>query len=78
MARGDHGLPKVSPGPAMPYSSMTCGHATPQMALWAFQGWPAHRAGDLRASSTPLDTPRCTPMKKKEEENRKKIETQNR
>jgi hypothetical protein len=26
------------------------------------QGWPAHRAGSVRPSSTPLDTPRRTPM----------------
>jgi hypothetical protein len=49
MARGGHGLPKVSPGPAQPDPYMPC-------------GWPAYRAGGLRLSSTPLDTPRCTPM----------------
>jgi hypothetical protein len=32
MARGDHGLPKVSPGPAMPDRSMPCGWATPETA----------------------------------------------
>jgi hypothetical protein len=30
--------------------------------LQPFQGWPAHRAGALQLSSTPLDTPRRTPM----------------
>jgi hypothetical protein len=25
-------------------------------------GWPTHKAGGLRPSSTPLDTPRCTSM----------------
>jgi hypothetical protein len=28
MARGGHGLPKVSPGPAMPYPSTPCGWST--------------------------------------------------
>jgi hypothetical protein len=32
MARGGHGLPKVSPGPAMPYPSMPCGRLLP---LWS-------------------------------------------
>jgi hypothetical protein len=62
MARGDHGLTKVSPAPAMPYRSMPCGQATPETALQPFQGWPAHRAGGLLPSSTPLDTSRRTPM----------------
>jgi hypothetical protein len=57
MARGIHGLTKVSLGPALPYPSMPCRRATPETALWMFLGWPAHRAGDLRPSSTPLDTP---------------------
>jgi hypothetical protein len=62
MGRGGHGLPKVSPEPAMPDPSMPCGRATHETALWPFQEWPAHRVGDLRPSSTSLDTPRCTPM----------------
>jgi hypothetical protein len=56
LARGIHGLPKVSAGPAMPDTSMPCGRA-----VRLFQGWPAHRMGDLWSSSTPL-TPRRTPM----------------
>ena len=32
MARGGHGLPKVSPGPAMPNQSIPCGWATPKTA----------------------------------------------
>jgi hypothetical protein len=40
MARGAHGLAKVSPGPSMPYLSMPCEWATPEMALQLFQGWP--------------------------------------
>jgi hypothetical protein len=39
MAKGVHGLPKVSSGPAMP-----CGQAIPETVLQSFQGWPAHRA----------------------------------
>jgi hypothetical protein len=62
-AIGDHGLPKVSPGPAMPYPSTPWGQATPETALWPLQGWPACRAGSLNPSSIPLDTPRRTPMK---------------
>jgi hypothetical protein len=49
MARGGHGLPKVSLGPAMPYPSTPYGRATPETAL-------------QQPSSTPLDTPRHTPM----------------
>jgi hypothetical protein len=65
MGRGDHGLPKVSPGPTMPYPSMPCGRASPETAISAlrlFQLWPACRAGGLRPSPTPLDTPRRAPM----------------
>jgi hypothetical protein len=36
---GCHGLPKVSPRPAMPNLSTLCGWATPKMALRLFQGW---------------------------------------
>jgi hypothetical protein len=32
MAEGGHGLPKVSPGPAMPDPSKPCGRATPETA----------------------------------------------
>jgi hypothetical protein len=60
MARGIHRLPKVSLGPAMPYPSTPFGRATPKTALQPFLGWPACRAGGLRPSSTPLDTPRRT------------------
>jgi hypothetical protein len=47
MARGGHGLPKVSLGPTMPYLST-------QVA--------ACRVGGLRLSSTHLDTPLCMPL----------------
>jgi hypothetical protein len=63
MGRGGHGLPKVSHGPAMPNPSTLCERATPETALRPFLGWPAHRAGGLRPSSSLLDTPRHTPMK---------------
>jgi hypothetical protein len=62
MARGGHGIPKVLPGPALPYPSTPCGGATPEMALWLFQGFPAHMAGGLRPYFTPLDTPCRTRM----------------
>jgi hypothetical protein len=49
MARGIHGLPKVSPGPAMSDPSTPCG--------------PYGRfEGRLRPSSTPLDTPQRTSL----------------
>jgi hypothetical protein len=60
MAKGIHGLPKVSSGPALPNPSTPCGRATPETALRPFRRWPAHRAGGLWLSATPLDTPRRT------------------
>jgi hypothetical protein len=56
MARGIDGLPKVSPGPAMPNPSTPCRQSTPEKAIQPFLGWPARRAGGLRPSSTLLDT----------------------
>jgi hypothetical protein len=57
MARGGHGLPKVSPGPAMTDIYMPCSRA-----LRPFQGWPTQRADSLQPFSTLLDTPRRMPM----------------
>jgi hypothetical protein len=37
MARGIHGLPKVSPGPALPNPSTPCGRATPEMVVRLFR-----------------------------------------
>jgi hypothetical protein len=37
--------------------------STPETALWPFKGWPVYRLGRLQPSSTPLDTPRRTPMR---------------
>jgi hypothetical protein len=62
MARGGHGLPKVSLGPTMPDPSTTCGRAIPEKGLQLFQLWPACLAGGLRPSSTPLGTSLRTPM----------------
>jgi hypothetical protein len=45
MARGDHGLPKVSPGLTMPNPSTPCRRDTPETALLLFRGWPTRRAG---------------------------------
>jgi hypothetical protein len=45
-------------GAAVPYPSKPYGQATSETAFRPFQGWLAHRAGDLRPSSTPLDTRR--------------------
>jgi hypothetical protein len=42
MAWGGHGLPKVSPGPAIPYPSTPCGQTTPKTSLQLPQGWPVH------------------------------------
>jgi hypothetical protein len=57
MERGGHGLPKVSLEPTMPYPSLPCGRATPEMALVPFQGWLACRVGELQPSSCPLGHP---------------------
>jgi hypothetical protein len=57
MARGGHGLPKVSLGPAMPYPNTPCGLATSETALRLFQGWPVYRAGGLQPSYYPLGHP---------------------
>jgi hypothetical protein len=46
-----HGLPEVSPEPAMLYPSMSCRRANPETALR-----PACTAGGLGSSSTSLDT----------------------
>ena len=62
MTRGGHGLPKVSPGPALPYPSTPCRRATPERALWPFLGCPTLRVGGLQQSSSLLDTPRHTSM----------------
>jgi hypothetical protein len=66
MARGGHGLPKVSPRPAIPYPSTPCGWAIPETAVRPVQGWSAQRLGGLRPSSTLLNTPHRTPMGKNE------------
>jgi hypothetical protein len=60
MAMGGHGLPKVSPGPAMPDPSTPCRRASPETALRSFQGWPMTSPQGWWPSSTPLDTPRRT------------------
>jgi hypothetical protein len=65
MARGGHGLPKVSIGPAKHYPSTPCGRVTSETTLWPFQGLLAYRAGSLRPSASSLYTPRQTPMLKK-------------
>jgi hypothetical protein len=64
MAKGGHGLPNVSPGPAMPYLSMPCGQATlkqPYGCFWGSPptGWTLDR---LQLFSNPLNTPHCSPM----------------
>ena len=41
MAKGIHGLPKISPVPTMPNPSMPCGRANPETALQLFWVWPA-------------------------------------
>jgi hypothetical protein len=58
MARGVHRLLKVLPRLAMPDPSRPCGRDTIETASQPFLWRPAHRAGGLRPSSTPLDTPR--------------------
>jgi hypothetical protein len=53
---------KIHPGPPSP--TLLCPACGPPLKrhIWPFQGWPAHRAGSLGPSSTPLDTPCRTPM----------------
>jgi hypothetical protein len=62
MARGSHGLPKVSPRPFMSYPSIPCGRAIPETVLQLFKEWPTHREDDLQPSSSHLDTLCHTPM----------------
>jgi hypothetical protein len=62
MARGGHGLPKVLPGPTMPYPlAMPC-EQSPVKQIYgkATSGVAAHRTGYLQPSSTPLNTPHRT------------------
>ena len=54
IARGIHGLPKVSPRPTMADPSTPYGQATPETALWLFWGWPTRRTVSLQQSFTPL------------------------
>jgi hypothetical protein len=55
-AWGGHGLPKVSPGPAMPYPSTPCGRATLKQPYGPFRGSsPTRRAACGRLP--PLWTP---------------------
>jgi hypothetical protein len=67
MARGDYGLPKDSPGPAKPYPSTSCGQLPLKRVAGVHSGGDGSgvdtsRAGSLRPSSTPVDTPRRTPL----------------
>jgi hypothetical protein len=62
MAWGGHELPKVSLGPAMPDPSTPCRRATPEAALWPFQGCSARSACSLRPSCALLDPPRPAPV----------------
>jgi hypothetical protein len=59
MAKGGHGLPKVS---AMPYPFMTRRRATAEAAIRPFQGWPVRSKGGLQPYSAPSYAPRRTPM----------------
>jgi hypothetical protein len=56
MARGIHGIPKVSLVPTMPDLSTPCGQAIPETALRPFLGWSTSTAGGLQPSSTPLES----------------------
>jgi hypothetical protein len=49
MTGGGLGPPKVLSGPTLPYLSLPC-------------EWAIRRVGGLQPFSTPLDTPRSTPM----------------
>jgi hypothetical protein len=60
MARGGHGLSKVSLGPVVPYPFTPYGQAT----LRAVLALPTRKVGGLRPASTPLDAPRHTPIER--------------
>jgi hypothetical protein len=62
MARGGHELPKVSPGPAIPYPSTHCSRVILETPYGCFMGGPPLRAGNLLSTFTTLDTPRHMPM----------------
>jgi hypothetical protein len=57
----------VRPGVAMDSLKFHPGPSYPSTPSRPFQRWPAYRAGSLWPSSTPLDTPRLTPMFKLEQ-----------
>jgi hypothetical protein len=60
MGRGGHGLPKVSLVPAMLYPSTSCGQPSLKWPHSHFKG--SCPQGNLRPSSSLLDTPRRTPL----------------
>jgi hypothetical protein len=60
--KGAHRLPNVSLGLAIPDPSTPCRQAILKTVLQLFRGSPTCRVGGLRLFSTPLDTPRRTPM----------------
>jgi hypothetical protein len=64
MARGGHGLPKVSPGSAMPYPSTPAGRATPKTALgpMAVSGVASPQGGRPAGVFYPFSHPTPTPM----------------
>jgi hypothetical protein len=66
MARGGHGVSKISLGPAMLYPFMPCGRPPLKWTYGHFRSGCPCRAGGLRPSSTLLDTPYCTPLNKRE------------
>jgi hypothetical protein len=57
MARGGHGLPKVSPGPAMPDPSTPWGRATPEKPLRPFKGVALPQGGRPAAVFFPFGHP---------------------
>jgi hypothetical protein len=57
MARGGHGLPKVSHGPAMPNPSTPFGRATPEIALRSVSGVTHPQGGQPAAVFYPFGHP---------------------
>jgi hypothetical protein len=60
----------------MPYPSTLCRQASTDTALQPFQGWPVYRAGGLRASHSPFNTPCRTRMERPEKPKRRRLENE--
>jgi hypothetical protein len=62
MGKSGHGLPKVSPGPAMPYPSVPCVRPPLKQSPGHFRGGSTAGRTACGHLLAPLDTPRRTPL----------------